>query len=143
MAIAIPRPEALVEGLGRRFEIMGASIKKWAAGAPIQAALDALETLMRTHGLGADDVDSLVVRLPDDRIHLVNDRDVPSLCAQHLLAVLLLDGAPRVGSSFPKRHGGLAWGRVAERGGGSAPPKAAPKPGAGVGVVRGNSASEP
>ena len=49
-----PRPEALVEGLGSRFEIMQASIKKWAAGAPIQAALDALETLMRVHGLGAD-----------------------------------------------------------------------------------------
>ena len=34
-----PRPEALVEGLGKRFEIMGASIKRWPAGAPIQAAL--------------------------------------------------------------------------------------------------------
>ena len=33
------------------------------------------------------------MRLPDDRIHLVDDRDVPNLCAQHLLAVLLLDGA--------------------------------------------------
>lgn len=88
-----PRPEALVEGLGGRFEVMGASIKKWAAGAPIQAALDALETLMRAHGLDAEDVADLTVRLPDDRSHLVDDRDVPSLCAQHLLAVLLQDGA--------------------------------------------------
>ena len=88
-----PRPEALVEGLGSRFEIMRASIKKWAAGAPIQAALDALETLMRVHGLGAEDIADLTVRLPDDRIHLVDDREVPNLCAQHLLAVLLLDGA--------------------------------------------------
>jgi 2-methylcitrate dehydratase PrpD len=87
-----PRPEALVAGLGSRFEIMGASIKKWPAGAPIQAALDALETLMRGQGLRAEDVAELAVHLPDDRIHLVDDRDVPSLCAQHLLAVLLLDG---------------------------------------------------
>ena len=86
------RPEALVEGLGSRFEIMQASIKKWAAGAPIQAALDALEMLMRAHRLGAAEVASLTVRLPDDRIHLVDDRDVPNLCAQHLLAVLLRDG---------------------------------------------------
>jgi 2-methylcitrate dehydratase PrpD len=71
---------------------MGASIKKWAAGAPIQAALDALETLRRGHGLGAEDALDLSVHLPDDRIHLVDDRDVPNLCAQHLLAVLLLDG---------------------------------------------------
>jgi 2-methylcitrate dehydratase PrpD len=86
------QPETLIEGLGSRFEIMQASIKKWAAGAPIQAALDALETLLREHRLGANDVASLTVRLPDDRIHLVDDRDVPNLCAQHLLAVLLRDG---------------------------------------------------
>jgi 2-methylcitrate dehydratase PrpD len=87
-----PRPAALVEGLGSRFEIMQAAIKKWSAGAPIQAALDALETLMRAHGLSASDVTGLTVRLPDDRIHLVDDREVPNLCAQHLLAVLLRDG---------------------------------------------------
>jgi 2-methylcitrate dehydratase PrpD len=87
-----PRPEALVEGLGGRFEIAGASIKKWSAGSPAQAALDALETLMREHSVGAGDVASLTVRLPDDRVHLVDDRDVPELCVQHLLAVMLLDG---------------------------------------------------
>jgi 2-methylcitrate dehydratase PrpD len=87
-----PRPDALVEGLGSRFEIMQASIKKWSAGAPIQAALDALEALMHAHGLDATEVSSLTVRLPDDRIHLVDDREVPNLCAQHLLAVLLQDG---------------------------------------------------
>jgi len=88
-----PRPAALVEELGSRFEIMQASIKRWSAGAPIQAALDALESLIRTHGIGASAIASLTVRLPDDRIHLVDDRAVPNLCAQHLLAVLLLDGA--------------------------------------------------
>jgi 2-methylcitrate dehydratase PrpD len=99
-----PRPEALVDGLGSRFEIMGSSIKRWPAGAPIQAALDALETLMRVHGLGAEDIAELTVRLPDDRIHLVDDRDVPSLCAQHLLAVLLLDGALGFGAAHDRER---------------------------------------
>jgi 2-methylcitrate dehydratase PrpD len=94
------RPEALVDGLGSRFEIMQASIKKWAAGAPIQAALDALDTLMRGHGLGAEDVADMTVHLPDDRIHLVDDRDVPNLCVQHLLALLLRDG----GLGFAAAH---------------------------------------
>jgi 2-methylcitrate dehydratase PrpD len=87
-----PRPEALVERLGSRFEISYASIKKWPSGSPIQAALDALATLRNTHGIGPDDVAALAVRLPDDRIHLVDGSDVPNLCVQHLLAVLLLDG---------------------------------------------------
>jgi 2-methylcitrate dehydratase PrpD len=95
-----PQPEILVDGLGSRFEIIQATIKKWSAGAPIQAALDALEILMGEHRLGASDVASLTVRLPDDRIHLVDDRDVPNLCAQHLLAVLLQDG----GLDFSAAH---------------------------------------
>ena len=70
---------------------MQASIKRWSAGAPIQAALDALETLMRAHDIGAAMSRSLTVRLPDDRVHLVDDRAAPDLCVQHLLAVLLLD----------------------------------------------------
>ena len=86
-----PRPEALVEGLGSRFEVMQAAIKKWSAGAPIQAALDALDSLMRGHGVEAADVVCLTVRLPDDRAHLVDDRAVANLCVQHLLAVLLHD----------------------------------------------------
>ena len=87
------RQGALVEDLGSRFEIMDATIKKWTCGSPIQAALDALDALMREHGIGADEVASLTVRLPDDRAHLVDDRDMPGVCVQHLLAVLLLDGA--------------------------------------------------
>jgi 2-methylcitrate dehydratase PrpD len=97
-----PRPEALVEGLGSRFDIMRVSIKKWSAGAPIQAALDALETLIRAHGLGASEVASLTVRLPDDRVHLVDDREVPSLCVQHLLAVLLRDGGLGFGAAHDR-----------------------------------------
>jgi 2-methylcitrate dehydratase PrpD len=97
-----PRPEALIEGLGSRFEIMQASIKKWPAGAPIQAALDALETLMRAHGIGAGDVARLTVRLPDDRAHLVDDREVPNLCVQHLLAVLLRDGGLGFGAAHDR-----------------------------------------
>ena len=46
---------------------------------------------MREHGICAEDVLRLTARLPDDRIHLVDDRAVPNLCAQHLLALLLRD----------------------------------------------------
>jgi 2-methylcitrate dehydratase PrpD len=86
-----PAPDALTDALGERFELMRASIKKWPAGAPLQAALDALEALIEEQHLRPPDIASLAARLPDDRIHLVDDRDVPNLCAQHLLAVLLQD----------------------------------------------------
>jgi 2-methylcitrate dehydratase PrpD len=94
------RPAALTEGLGERFEIMEAAIKKWCVGSPIQAALDSLTAIMAEHRIGADDVARLTATMPDDRLHIVDDRDMPDVCLQHLLAVTLLDG----GLSFAAAH---------------------------------------
>ncbi|MEM7775231.1 MAG: MmgE/PrpD family protein [Pseudomonadota bacterium] len=88
-----PNPAALVDGLGETQGILSASIKKWCVGSPIQAALDALEVLISEHGVRADNVARLDVTLPDDRIKIVDNRDMPDICVQHCLAVLLLDGS--------------------------------------------------
>jgi 2-methylcitrate dehydratase PrpD len=85
-------PSELVSGLGERFEILGAAIKKWSVGSPIQAVLDATQTLTRTHALRPDDIQRIVITMPDDRIHIVNDRTMPDVCVQHLAALLVLDG---------------------------------------------------
>ncbi len=87
-----PAPEAFSDGLGENFEIMGAAIKKWCVGSPIQAALDSLVALMAEHGITAADAERIVATMPDDRLHIVNNRDMPDVCLQHLLAVTLLDG---------------------------------------------------
>lgn len=95
-----PHPRALSAGLGARYEIMGAAIKKWCVGSPIQAALDSLMALIETHGLTARDVARLDVHMPDDRLHIVDDRAMPDVCLQHLLAVTLIDG----GLGFASAH---------------------------------------
>jgi 2-methylcitrate dehydratase PrpD len=89
---AAPAPGELTAELGQRFEIMRASIKKWCVGSPIQAALDALTLLMAEHRLAADEVRSIVVDMPDDRLHIVDNRTIPDICLQHLLALTLADG---------------------------------------------------
>ncbi|HLH90025.1 MAG TPA: MmgE/PrpD family protein [Xanthobacteraceae bacterium] len=89
---AAPAPDKLTAELGHRYEIMHASIKKWCVGSPIQAALDALTLLMAEHRLGADDVRAIVVDMPDDRLHIVDNRAIPDICLQYLLAVTLADG---------------------------------------------------
>jgi 2-methylcitrate dehydratase PrpD len=87
-----PSPESLTAELGERFEISRASLKKWCVGSPIQATLDALEVLMAEHRITAKDVKNVTVTLPDDRFHIVNDRAMPNICVQHLLALMLVDG---------------------------------------------------
>jgi 2-methylcitrate dehydratase PrpD len=94
------QPEALADGLGSRYEILAASIKKWCVGSPIQAALDSLTALMEEHALKVDDVARLRAIMPDDRFTIVNNRDMPDVCLQHLLALTLVDG----GLTFATSH---------------------------------------
>jgi 2-methylcitrate dehydratase PrpD len=87
-----PRPELLIEELGDRFEIMAASIKKWCVGSPIQSVLDATTALIGQHRIRADDIERLRIIMPDDRMHIVDNRDMPDVCVQHLVAITVLDG---------------------------------------------------
>ncbi len=88
-----PRPDEMVNGLGHRFFITETAIKPYSVGYPIQAALDAFFALRRQHGLSVDNVDRITVRLPRDGAGVVNDRSMPDVNCQHMIAVALMDGA--------------------------------------------------
>jgi 2-methylcitrate dehydratase PrpD len=84
-------PGGLVDKLGERFEIMKANIKKWSVGSPIQAALDGIEVLRTEHPFTADQVQEVTVRLATDEANIVNNREIPGICLQHMVAVMLLE----------------------------------------------------
>jgi 2-methylcitrate dehydratase PrpD len=91
--------DVLTAGLGARFEIMEASIKKWCVGSPIQAALDAAMTLLN-QGLNIAEIEKIDLIMPDDRLTIVDNRDMPDVCLQHMVAVTLID----CGASFETSH---------------------------------------
>ncbi len=93
-------PALLVDGLGERFEVTRTNIKKWTVGSPIQAPLDAIETLRRRRPFEADEVRRVIVRLATSEAKTVNDREMPDICLQHMLAVMLIDGT----ASFRAAH---------------------------------------
>jgi 2-methylcitrate dehydratase PrpD len=84
-------PSGLIEKLGERYEVTRTNIKKWPVGSPIQAALDALELLRQEHPFDADQVQLVTVRLATDEAAIVNNREIPDICVQHILAMALLD----------------------------------------------------
>jgi 2-methylcitrate dehydratase PrpD len=84
-------PAGLIDKLGERYEVMRTNIKKWPVGSPIQAALDALEILRKEHPFDADQVVQINVRLATVEAAIVNNREIPDICVQHMLAVALLD----------------------------------------------------
>lgn len=67
------------------------AIKPFPVGYPIQAALEALLSLMAAHGVGANDVEELAIHLPPDGARIVDGRKMPSINVQHVLALALVD----------------------------------------------------
>jgi len=89
---AEPKPQEIVAGLGTRFFITETAIKPFSVGYPIQAPLDAFLTLVREHKLSVDNVEKIVVRLPEDGARIVNDRSMPDVNCQHIIALALVEG---------------------------------------------------
>jgi 2-methylcitrate dehydratase PrpD len=84
-------PEGLVDKLGERYEVTRTNIKKWSVGSPIQAALDAVEILQKRHPFEAGQVRAVVVRLGTSAAKTVNNREIPDINVQHLVAIMLID----------------------------------------------------
>ncbi len=85
------QPDQLVEKLGERYEIVQTDIKKWTVGSPIQAPLDAVEAIRNKRPFEADQVQRVTVRLAPSVAAVVDNRDMPDICLQHMVAVMLLD----------------------------------------------------
>ena len=84
-------PAALVDKLGERYEITRTNIKKWTVGSPIQAPLDALAGFFKQRSFFAADVVKVVIRIASDEANTVSNRDMPDICLQHMVAIMLLD----------------------------------------------------
>jgi 2-methylcitrate dehydratase PrpD len=99
-----PEPQRLVQGLGSTFEIVNTNIKRWSVGSPIQAPLDSLLELIRAHGIKADDVEKLTVRVARQGANTTDNRTMPDICMQHMCAVMLLDGIVTFISSHDEKR---------------------------------------
>ncbi|MDB6170044.1 MAG: MmgE/PrpD family protein [Verrucomicrobia bacterium] len=84
-------PSRLLEKLGERYEVTRTAIKKWTVGSPIQAPLDAIAIIRKRHPFEAQDVQKVVVRVATGEAKTVNDREIPDISMQHMVAVMLLD----------------------------------------------------
>ena len=84
-------PAQLVDKLGERYEVTRTNIKKWTVGGPIQAALDSLQALLKRRPIEPDQVKQMIVRLGPVMGSVVNNREMPDICVQHMLAVMLID----------------------------------------------------
>ncbi|NYF91110.1 MmgE/PrpD family protein [Tunturiibacter empetritectus] len=80
----------LVGGLGEHYEITRTNIKKWCVGSPIQAPLDAVQLLLNQHSFTPDQVRHVTVKVATREATIVDNRALPDICLQHLVAVMLV-----------------------------------------------------
>jgi 2-methylcitrate dehydratase PrpD len=81
----------LVDGLGKRYEMMRASIKRWPIGGPIQGPMHVLNDLIKEHQFKAVDIAKIIAKMPDKELEIVNNRPMPDISVQHLLSVMAID----------------------------------------------------
>jgi 2-methylcitrate dehydratase PrpD len=84
-------PAGLAEELGKRFEVSLTSIKGWTTGGPIQTLLDAIVNLRKRRPFEANDVRRVIVHSATSQAERVNNREMPDINVQYLIAVMLID----------------------------------------------------
>src|SRR6202162_711419 len=84
-------PAKLIEDLGKRYEVSLTSIKGWTTGGPILSLLDAIVNLRKQRAFDSNDVRRIVVRSATSQAERVNNREMPDINVQYLVAVMLLD----------------------------------------------------
>lgn len=97
-------PRGLVDGLGERYEITRTDIKKWSVGMPIQAPLDAVQIIQKRHPFEADDLKQVVVRIAPLEKVIVDNRTLPDICLQHIIALMLVDKTVTFRSAHDRRR---------------------------------------
>jgi 2-methylcitrate dehydratase PrpD len=93
-------PSGWTDKLGERYEVTQTTIKRWTTGGPIQSPLDAMQIILKRHPFEPDQVKQVVVRAATSAAFTVNNREMPDICLQHMIAVMMIDRT----ASFKAAH---------------------------------------
>jgi 2-methylcitrate dehydratase PrpD len=92
-------PAALVDGLGSRWEIMRTNIKRYPVGSPILGVVEGLNRIFASRSISPEQVRRVTLEMPARSAQVVDERDMPNVNAQHITAIMLLDGALHLAAS--------------------------------------------
>ena len=85
-------PSKLLGDLGQKFTITGCLVKKYPVGSPMMETVDATLVMLAKQPIRPQDVEKVVVRIPAGGARTVNNRKMPDVNVQYMVANILLDG---------------------------------------------------
>lgn len=86
-----PQPQKLIAGLGVRHDILNTTIKQWGGGMPLQSLLDNMMVLVKNPSIRAGNIRRIIAEVPSNDAHIEDNNPNPDLCAQHLIALTIVD----------------------------------------------------
>lgn len=85
-------PKKILHELGRRFTITSCLVKKYPVGSPMMETVDATLALLAKNPINAGEIDQVIVRIPESGARTVNNRNMPDVNVQYMVASILIEG---------------------------------------------------
>jgi len=85
-------PAKILAELGQRFTITGCLIKKYPVGSPMMETVDATLAMLAKQSIDTEQIDKVVVRIPASGARTVNNRKMPDVNVQFMVAAILIEG---------------------------------------------------
>jgi 2-methylcitrate dehydratase PrpD len=85
-------PAKILSELGQRYTITSCLIKKYPVGSPMMETVDATLALLAKNSINADDIEKVIVRIPEGGARTVNNRKMPDVNVQFMVASILIGG---------------------------------------------------
>jgi 2-methylcitrate dehydratase PrpD len=82
----------LLSNLGRKFTITSCLVKKYPVGSPMMETVDATLAMLAKQPIRPQDIERVIVRIPSSGARTVNNRKMPDVNVQYMVANILLDG---------------------------------------------------
>jgi 2-methylcitrate dehydratase PrpD len=85
-------PKKILHELGQRFTITSCLIKKYPVGSPMMETVDATLALLGQNSINAEAIEKVIVRIPESGARTVNNRHMPDVNVQYMVASIPIDG---------------------------------------------------
>ncbi|MGH7795628.1 MAG: MmgE/PrpD family protein [Candidatus Binatia bacterium] len=85
-------PKKILHELGQRFTITTCLVKKYPVGSPMMETVDATLALLAKNAIDAGNIEKVIVRIPESGARTVNNRHMPDVNVQYMVASILIDG---------------------------------------------------
>jgi len=82
----------ILRELGQHFTITSCLIKKHPVGSPMMETVDATLALLAKQPIPTEQIEKIIVRIPESGARSVNNRRMPDVNVQYMVAAILLEG---------------------------------------------------